>query len=34
MKDEGLAIADEKWKKWTKHYDETQNYYLPKIQQI
>lgn len=28
MKDEGLALSDAKWQKWTKHYDETKNYYL------
>lgn len=26
MKDAGLALSDEKWKRWTKHYDETENY--------
>jgi GT2 family glycosyltransferase len=28
MKDEGLALSDSKWQKWTKHYDITKNYYL------
>lgn len=28
MKDEGLALSDAKWQKWTKDYDETKNYYL------
>jgi GT2 family glycosyltransferase len=28
MKDEGLALSDAKWQKWTKQYDETKNYYL------
>jgi GT2 family glycosyltransferase len=28
MKDEGLALSDAKWDKWTKHYDTTKNYYL------
>lgn len=28
MKDEGLSLSDAKWQKWTKHYDETKNYYL------
>lgn len=28
MKDEGLALSDAKWDKWTKQYDETKNYYL------
>jgi len=26
MKDEGLALSDAKWKHWTSHYDETENY--------
>jgi len=29
MKDEGLAIAGEKYTKWCEHYDKTRNYYLP-----
>lgn len=28
MKDEGLALAGEKWEKWTKHYEETGNYII------
>ena len=26
MKDEGLALSGDKWKHWTTHYDETENY--------
>lgn len=26
MKDEGLAVSNEKWDKWTKYYNETKNY--------
>lgn len=29
MKDEGLASGPEKYGKWTRHYDETGNYYVP-----
>ena len=29
MKDAGLAIAGEKYRKWCEHYDKTGNYYLP-----
>ncbi len=28
MKDEGLAAAGDKWDKWTKYYDETENYII------
>lgn len=30
MKDEGLQSCDEKWLRWTKHYDETGNYFIEK----
>lgn len=29
MKDEGLALGPEKYGKWTRHYEETKNYYVP-----
>ena len=32
MKDEGLAIAGEKYMKWIEYYNTTENYYLPYAQ--
>jgi GT2 family glycosyltransferase len=32
MKDEGLALSDEKWKRWTALYDEDENYIINQVQ--
>lgn len=34
MKDEGLALASEKWQRWTNYYHQTGNIYLPLIDQM